>query len=194
MAMLNRRGFCHAAAAQLALAAMPRRAAATLARLDAAPSPVAAVLYDERFADAREFATALAALGATPFPIARGSGALWYGALAALLRRQGARVAGMATASERMIAISCGREMGLRPLFEGAHDGRASEGVAHSYRLQGAPASLIELTGSREPPSPGRLAEMLSHIQGDPQDCHEFARLGPKRNDHPGYLTSWLVG
>jgi hypothetical protein len=193
MAMLSRRGFCHAAAAQLALAAMPRPAAA-LARPDPARFPVAAVLYDERFADAREFATALSATGATPFPIARGSGALWHRALGALLRRQGARVAGMTTASERMIAASQGREMGLRALFEGAHDGRASEGVAHRYRLRGAPASLIELTGSREPPSPGRLAKMLTHIQGNPQDWHELACLGPKRDDHPGYLTSWLIG
>jgi len=155
---------------------------------------MAAVLYDERFRDAREFAAALERKGTIAFPIRGSSAGLWYGELRELLRRRTGKVAGMSTSTDLMIAVSCGRESGLRLLFEGAHDSRGTGYVAHRYRMLGA-AGLLGRLARESAPRPAELARFLMCMDETVRaEWSTVEAAGPGRTEHPAYFTTWLLG
>ena len=135
---MNRRDFLKGAgAAAIVPAALPdaiwgsgRNAAAATATSEPAASlivpPIAAVIYDERYADCRLFADALIRQGAVAFPANGDSAQLWYGSLRAHLAQHAGRVAGLTTYADFSVSQSCGRELSLATLYEGAHDARRS--------------------------------------------------------------------
>jgi hypothetical protein len=199
---MDRRRFCQSAAAAIGTAAVgaPSHASALAQGCDALP--ILAVLHDERYADAREFAFALRQRGALAFPISGSSAGHWYGELAALLRRKRGRVAGFTSYADLLVARYCGRELGQRLIFEGSHDARGGDEVRHRYRLIGV-GPLSELW--RVPPKDHReLAAALARIGQRSATSSRIERQsveasslietsGPKRPDHPGFLTSWLL-
>jgi hypothetical protein len=188
---VNRRGFCRSAAAGIAMAAINRPSFATaLAREHEAP--IGAVVYDERYGDAREFAAALQRQGAATLSIGSSSAAIWHKALEALLSRREGRIAGLSTDADLLVARSCAREAGFLPIFEGRHDARGSERVAHFLRMRGA-AHLFDGTMPSGGLRIGELALAVARLPWNAgADWIGVETEGPKSQDHPGYLTSWL--
>ena len=191
---MDRRAFCRSAAAGIAMAGIARRSHAAAQRQEAAASAISAVIYDERYQDACEFAAALRLRGATAFPIQGCSSGCWYGELGERLRQRGSRVAGLTSYADLLIARSCGREMALRSLFEGTHDARGPDRVRHLYRIS-APAPFLSSLARGEALIPSGLADILTRIgDGGATGWSMVEAEGRRRSDHPGYLTSWLLG
>jgi hypothetical protein len=189
---MNRRDFCVLAATGLGMNAINGVLPTVSGSRKDAASQIIAVVHDERFGDAREFADHLRKNGAIEFSIGNCSAAIWYGRLGTLLRRRRGMVAGMSTYADLLIAKDCGREMGFQLVFEGVHDARGSDHVAHFYRTRAL--HLTHQFAGYSALMPSDLAECLIHIgtQGW-QGWIGFEAIGPRRTDHPGYLTSWLL-
>jgi hypothetical protein len=204
--LVNRRNFVKGASAVIVPVVFlgPRLSAIAVARSMSAS--ITAVIYDERYCDCSAFAEALRRQGATAFPANGDSASLWYGALRAQLLRHGGRVAGFTTHSDLGVSQSCGRELQLKMLYQGAHDCRASSSLTH--RLRGRVDQQImaaAFTGGNAS-WPRRLARILCHIPGpdsgstaSPDDSadratwEETSVTTSRSGDHPGYLTSWLL-
>jgi hypothetical protein len=111
---VNRRGLLGVVSAGFAL---------TVLRPALSGSRPMTVIYDERYADARAFAAYFRAHGAAPLPTRGDATALWYGAL----RQEGGAVAGLTAYPDLIIARSCGRELGLRLVFERPYQDRLAD-------------------------------------------------------------------
>jgi hypothetical protein len=202
---MNRRDFLKNAGAAMVPAALPG-ALWTAApaktpeesRRIAAPgaTPVTAVLYDERYADCRAFAEALARRGATPFATNQDVVQLWYGALCAHLEKNPGGIAGLATYADFSSSWSCGRERGYAIRFEGEHDGRRCRTtLAHRLRTRGDDTKIA--AAFRNESWPAQLAEALAML-AEPaglavKTLRSAAATTPRAAGHPGYLNSWLL-
>jgi hypothetical protein len=161
-------------------------------------SPVTAVLYDERYGDARAFAAALAGRGATAHRTGQDVVSLWYREVRDLASQPCARIAGLTPHSDLALLRGCAVELRLKLLYEGLHDRRRSEGLAHSVRARGALANAAvrglcnaqtEWSGAlaavlARAASRGEWSAWLNVVQPD---------VGPAA-DHPGTLATWMIG
>jgi hypothetical protein len=189
---VNRRGFCRSAVAGIASAAISRPLLAAYLRGEPT-APIMAVVYDDRYGDGREFAAALQRRGAAALPIGSSSAVRWHDELGRLLARRDAKVAGLSSDADLLVAQACGRERGFVPIFEGRHDARGSERVAHLLRMRGD-AHLFDGLSSRGELRPADLAETIARLRyGTGNDWISVEAEGPKSHDHPGYLTTWLL-
>jgi len=162
---------------------------------------IRAVLYDERYADSRSFAQALEKQGAISFAVSGDAASVWYGALRVCLKQAGGSVAGMATHSDWLISRLCGRELGLKAVYEGSHDSRASHRLIH--RLHGGGAEREVYAALLHPGVPWAesiargLFRSLGRSGGAIGGTAPITRTDAVRtggsSDHPGYLTSWLL-
>lgn len=164
---------------------------------EAGTSRIAAVVYDERHSDCRSFAEILARHGATPFPVNGDCGGLWHGALTRHLAGNRGNVAGLTTDSDFVVSRACGRELGLRAVYEGAHDGRGSNQVAHRLRNPVYQREIVAALGSDGASWAETLAQSLFYPP-PPHDssaisCTPVLLTTPRSSDHPGYLTSWFL-
>ena len=159
---------------------------------------ISAVLYDERYADSRAFATALERQGVRSFATFGDAASVWYGALRATRARSGGSIAGMATDSDWVVSRACGREQGLGVAYEGSHDWRVPDRLVHRLYGNGlerevysalldldtvwyeAVASALLRAGRAERVKVGRSLAIA--------DAATRVFTG-----HPGYLTSWLL-
>lgn len=157
---------------------------------------IAAVVYDERYSDCRSFADILVRHGATPFPVNGDCGRLWHGALREHLAANRGKVAGLTADSDFVVSRACGRELGLRLIYEGAHDSRGANGVTHRLRSTAYPREIAAAFDSAGAAWAETLAQSLF---GGP--THDGAAIFGATvllktscsSDHPGYLTSWLL-
>ena len=191
-----------AAAAAAARSAPVRAAGAHAAnRGDFATEPrrpgIAAVIYDERYSDAREFASALESAGATAFASAQDPVPLWYRQLAPRSAREDARFAGLTPHSDLSLLAQCAAAHDLALLYEGVHDCRWASTVSHSLRARGGltdvAATAVFGAGPRWP---GALAAalhaaVLAGVWARPLEARHSA---PRAIDHPGTLVSWVIG
>jgi hypothetical protein len=126
-----------------------------------------AIVYDERYDEARAFAARVGPHVVALYPTRGDATDFWYGALRILLRQQGGAVAGLTTYSDLVIARSCGRESGLRLVFErnyrGGVDMVAPTGGGFDL-LVGATVSL----GSNKPARASELTAWLLQPRRDP--------------------------
>jgi hypothetical protein len=163
---------------------------------DAGDHRMAAVLYDERYADCRVFAETLAKRGVSTFSTRGDAGRIWYGTLRDDLMRFPGSVAGMTTDSDWGVSRGCGREAGFTVAYEGSHDFRMSGTISHSLRgcgLEGDVYSGI-LSG------PNAWAESIANALSSRRTPKQILS-GPRSplitslwtNDRLGYLTSWLL-
>jgi hypothetical protein len=158
-------------------------------------SRIAAVVYDERYSDCRSFADILVRHGATPFPVNGDCGRLWHGTLREHLVRNRGNVAGLTTDSDFVVSRACGRELGLRLVYEGAHDGRGSSNVMHRLRSTAYQREIVVALGNDGASWAESIAQSLLR-----QPSHDSTAIfgapvslkTPRSSDHPGYLTSWL--
>ncbi|HKV06356.1 MAG TPA: twin-arginine translocation signal domain-containing protein [Candidatus Acidoferrales bacterium] len=202
---MNRRDFLKGAGAAIVPAAIP----ATIWESQSQPDlpsrqvqtpgspPIAAVVFDERYADCKIFAAALVARGAIAFPAKGDSAQLWYGSLGAHLARSGGRVAGLTSDSDFVVARACGRELGLQVIYEGAHDGRASNGnLSHAVRSTAGSREIVAALAFPGAAWAESLAAALCRIPLTDRSRNPSASriVTPRSRNHPGYLASWLLG
>ncbi len=210
---MNRRDFLKGAgAAAIVPAALPdaiwgsgRNAAAATATSEPAASlivpPITAVVYDERYADCRLFADALIRQGAVAFPANGDSAQLWYGSLRAHLAQHAGRVAGLTTYADFSVSQSCGRELSLATLYEGAHDARrSSTNLTHRLRVTGDESEIAAALTDSVLPWAESLANVLCRAARGASPTTRDSALRNiatvttlRSRNHPGYLTSWLL-
>ena len=85
-------------------------------------APIDAVVFNDRYSDARAFAQALAALGVPVLSMAGDAGTLWHGALGKGLAGGHRRLVGVGTSMDFLILESLGREAGFKVRFLAQHD------------------------------------------------------------------------
>ena len=160
-------------------------------------SRISAVVYDERYADCRTFADTLARRGAVALPSGGDAVRVWYGALRKRLTHDPGLVAGFTTDSDLTVSRECGRELGLRLVYEGSHDSRASNRLTHRLRGTGAEKEVYAALLRDDIAWPEAIANALACqplaarlanvIAGAPVIAtSHFAT-------HPAYITSWLL-
>ena len=186
---MNRRGVLRFAAVGLAVPLLRRSRAAAAPHGDPVQQRMT-VIYDERYRDARAFALHLGHHGAVAWRTRGDATGLWYGAPASLLRQSNGAVAGLTTHSDLVIARSCGRELGLRLVFERRY------------------ASLLDRTfvagqdfARHHADAVGLLAEALTrsvagdYVAGDyvAGDYGAIETDGPVATDRSGHLVAWLL-
>ncbi|HTR46396.1 MAG TPA: hypothetical protein VMM16_03295 [Verrucomicrobiae bacterium] len=158
---------------------------------------IGAAVYDERYADCRAFAEALARQGAALFAAGGDAVALWYGPLREHLARYGGSVAGMTTESDLSVSRLCAREFGLRMAYEGSHDCRTSGRMKHHLRGKGEEREVYAALLRADRPWDQAIAEALCRPPLSERIVTAFARVPavttPSSSGHPVYLTSWLV-
>ncbi len=223
---MNRRDFVKRTGAAIVPVALlgPRLSAWIAANAASASAlrmaePITSVIYDGRYRDCRLFADTLVRQGAIAFPlngnfgqwVGADSASVWYGHLRAHLTRHGGRVAGLMTYSDSGVSQSCGRELHLKTVYEGAHDCRCSENLSHRLR-SGAEAHEIAAAfvggNARWPQylACGLCDFSRSDLRGvaslndfacggasNPVAWAEAFAKTSRSDDHPGYLTSWLL-
>jgi hypothetical protein len=202
---MNRRDFLRNAGAAIVPAALPGAmwtSASTAAHQGTAllpapgPTPITAVLYDERYADCRAFAEALGSRGAKSFATSQDAVRLWYGPLRAYLEKNPGRVAGLATYADFSSSWACSRELGFGIRFEGEHDGRRSRTtLVHRLRTRGDDAEIAASFANESWPT--RLAGALARLPGSAETEMVAPRSStattPRGSGYPGYLSSWLL-
>ncbi|HXR89781.1 MAG TPA: hypothetical protein VN750_05805 [Steroidobacteraceae bacterium] len=162
-----------------------------------------AVVFNERYSDARAFAQALAAAGVPALAMAGDAGALWHGALRKRVAGGYRRVAGVGTSMDLLILESLGGEAGLKVRFLAQHDCRGSRTLTHAIAGESAAyGSLAEELAA--PDWPVRLAAALPRLAE--QACAgqavsvataaglRVATTVERSHDHPGMLFSWILG
>jgi hypothetical protein len=162
-----------------------------------------AVVFNDRYSDARAFAQALAATGVPALAMAGDAGTLWHGALGKRVAGGCRRLAGVGTSMDLLILESLGREAGLRVRFLAQHDSRGSRTLTHS--IAGDAAAYAGIAGELSTPDwPARLAAALpgwaDHAcAGQAVSIATAAGLRvitpvERSPDHPGMLLSWILG
>jgi len=178
MTSVDRRSALVGGAAGAVLFASSRARAATHV-MPASDGGATMALFDDRYADARRFASAAGRLGARP--IALGAGGpieLW-----SLVAGVGvSRVIGLTTYADRMVLLGLAKEAGARLVFDAEHDGRGAATIAHKVRT-GGPFAADGAAWAE------RLAAMLLRD-------HDAGRAGPapRGPGFPGTLCSWAIG
>ena len=158
---------------------------------------ISAVLFDERYADCRAFADVLAQHGAVAFPTPGDAVSVWYTALRRHLLRHGGSVAGMTTDSDLVSSRECGRELKLEIVYEGSHDGRASDRLVHRLHGNGVEREVYAALLRAEKPWAESVASGLSRssligrLVGSVAAVATVSTL--ESTGHPGYITSWLL-
>jgi len=135
-------------------------------------------LFDTRYADARRFAAAARALGASALPIVHDMVWQWR----ALGSAQPARLIGLTTGSDQMILAALAMEHGGRIMFEADHDGRGGSVIAHRTRQGPSFATSDDAWAER-------LASHLLIGRGTSGASH----CAPRAADFPGSLRSCLI-
>ena len=193
---MNRRDLLkRAGAAIIPAAILGSRLPAMGAPWEPGISRIAAVVYDERYSDCRAFADILVRRGATPFPVKGDCVRLWHGALREHLLANCGNVAGLTTDSDFVVSRVCGRELGLRLVYEGGHDSRRSSNVAHRLRGAADQREIVATLGSGGTSWPETLAQALLRMPSHDVAaifCAPVSLKTSRSSDHPGYLTSWL--
>jgi hypothetical protein len=198
---LNKREFIGGAIA-LTGSALASDALASDARPRAAlgcdGSPVTAVLYDERYGDARAFAAALAGRGASAHCTGQDVVAQWYRDVRVLASQPRARIAGLTPQSDLALLQGCAAELRLKLLYEGLHDRRHTDGLVHAVRARGAlaHAAVRGLCGAQTE-WPAAIAAVLARAasRGEWSAWLNVVHsdVAPAA-DHPGTLATWMIG
>ena len=193
---MKRREFLKGAAIVPASVAASRWSAIA-EKLGAGQSKITAVVYDERYADCRMFADALVRRGAVSFATGGDVVSIWYGALRDHLSRFGGSVAGMTTDADLSASRECGRELGLRIVYEGSHDGRVPGRLQHHLRGRDEANAVYGALLRGDESWAESIAEGLASPTLTEQIIEAVAGSSsvttPRPAGYRGYLTSWLL-
>lgn len=151
------------------------------------------VLVDEELEDSIAFAQALTARGALAFSVQDDIGRLWFGELGAAFK-PGHAIAGLTSHSELLVSAEFARQHGARIRFEGAHDCRGSDTLAHSLRLAAQDEALSAALVSADTAWPRVLASHLPDLaKCDVMRVTSCSTSTQRTASHPGSLYSWVI-
>jgi hypothetical protein len=195
---MDKREFIHSALGLIATAAIaPACDAPALApRVDSgkASPRISAVVYDERYGDSRQFATALGQRGAAQFASNQEPVDLWYAVLRAHALQPGARIAGLSCYSDLELLRSCARESQLRLVYRGMHDCRTTGRLTHTVWADRGLDELVRHLGRCARAWSVALAAGLNQIETrTPLYKRVLATNVIATADYPGTLASWLM-
>lgn len=196
--MVNRREFVRGSVAATFLPALagvlgPGAAAAAGGR--GYYLPLHRVVFDRRYAEAREFAARASGFGASVHPVAGDVTALWYRDLDPRWRRGPAAIAGLTDES----ALFCLQELAwgaarMRVVFRADHRPAGSAGVAHRVSAGAGLQAEVPDLGTAGRAWSRRLAEMMTHIpEGLVQGPAAVTRCRASASDNPPQLVSWVI-
>ncbi len=204
--MITKRALLTGAASVAALAATTSwRSVVSAESAAASVTPFDAIVFNDRYADARAFAQSFAAQGTQTLPIGGDAGTLWYGTLRKRIAAGQTRLAGIGTYMDFFIFETLARDVDLKARFRGQHDCRGRRTLTHSlFSGECAPqvARAVELAGAEWPaglaaalPRVGNSASR-SYGVGSPPSLKAAAIVATsveRSHDHPGLLVSWVL-
>jgi hypothetical protein len=184
---MNKREFMKTTAAVFTAASLPLQARESTA--------IAAIVFDERFSDARAFARQLEHMGARAFATAQNAGRLCYGALREYISRPGVQLAGFTPYSDVYVVQTFATGHRLRLLFEGIHDCRRSSTLRHELSVSEALSGLASKLENAGPQWSTLLARTVGSRPLSKPVLRESVRTSTDRaTDNPGMLVSWVLG
>jgi hypothetical protein len=194
VATMNRRDFVRTAGAFAVPALLAPASLTKVAGFKSELSPIAAVVFDQRYSDARKFSDALMHQGAAGFATDGDAVSVWYSTLRDYLAQKGGRAAGLTTFSDFAIMRVCAAELKLNFLYQGFHDGRMGDMRHVIFTLRGDSMTAQILHSGTD--WPRVLADMLTRgaDKGMPEAPVSIASSKGKTADHPGFLVSWVIG
>jgi hypothetical protein len=154
-----------------------------------------AVIYDERYADARRFAAVLGEEGAALLPARSNLVRLWYEAPSRTILANATRIAGLTTQSDAVVARAMAAARGLRVLYEAMHDGRGMAGLTHRFERANGPELARRINNSGAAWAGVVAAEVNAAALACDGAALAARTVGENRSpDFPGTLASWLLG
>ena len=192
---MNKREFLGSAGAlgALTLVGGPLAAPAELGAVSAVP--LAAVIFDERYSDARNFAQALRGRGARPLATQLDVSRLWTNELDALAGTTAGALAGFTPYSDLLLMADWGASRSLRVRYLGMHDSRASAVLRHRLRLMAGSDGRFQGLDWHQDGWAAMLARHLadSAFEG-PRKCSLSLTTRQRPGaDFPGTLVSWVI-
>ncbi len=154
------------------------------------------VVFNERYADARLFASTFSAHAGTVLPMNGDAGLLWYRKLRASVQNRASRIAGIGTHVDLLVLETLARDAGLRVRYRGEHDCRGALNLTHRMSAGAGSPQLASAMAAAGCSWPAELARALSEDAGDCWTAENplLACTNAQRSeDHPGLLVSWVL-
>jgi hypothetical protein len=153
------------------------------------------VVYDDRFAESREFAESLNGLGADTYPIAGDITELWYKDLYHQWERKPVPIAGLTSATSLFCLEQLARDQRLRVVFRANHNYLSDGSIQH--RLYGPKTLLQQEMGLTYSPNEwtGRMAMLVSSYPTSSSPLVETIITTPATDSfyQKESLVSWVI-
>lgn len=185
--MANRREFLQTAALLSALPLAQRGLSRALP-----PTPLDIVVFDRRYAEARDFGALAAAQGALVRDFSADITDLWKQDLRERWKASAGLVAGLSERPALFLLERLGWDHGQRVVFEAEHELRAGGHVRHRVLRSGNARLAAELT-SAGAAWPGVLAEALRQPHNASTDIHPTEAAMAAHRGEGSKLYSWII-
>jgi hypothetical protein len=196
--MASRREFLQIGVAALALPISARAglAPAILGQAnESTPTPLYKVIFDERFASSRAFASEVNRLGASVYGIKGDITDLWFNDLDARWKKEPIGIAGLTEHGPLFCLERLSWDHGMRVVYRADHAYRAEGYMEHE--LSGSERMLCEAVNlsSSGPDWSGRTASLLTRCPANKAQASKMTVVTPtvKQADDPEHLVSWVI-
>ena len=196
--MANRREFLQAGLTALAVPLAARTALSpelSILAGQAAVTPLYKVIFDERFAACRAFATEAQNLGATVHAIRADMTSLWYEDLYARWKQGPAAIAGLTAYGAFFCLERLAWDQRMRVVFRGEHT--FVSGARLEHKLTAPPDVLRDAVGLSDngPDWASRIASIVTRFPAErarAEWLHITTGLA-RQADDPEHLVSWVI-
>jgi hypothetical protein len=155
--------------------------------------PFHRAVFDERFAECRDFAAELRSAGVRTSAICGDVAALWYDDLRARLSENRLPMAGLTDRAALFCLEELARDVGMRVIFRADH---LIDPDGHTQHTAAGQPSLVAVTHSL-PPQPGfgrAIARLFGQFDtSEPRHGCAQKRTGPFSPKDKMALVSWLI-
>lgn len=196
--MASRREFLQIGVAALALPISARaglKPAATSAAGELAPTQLYKVIFDERHASSRAFASEVKRLGAPVCAIKGDITDLWFNDLDARWRKEPVAIAGLTEHGPLFCLERLAWDHGMRVVYRADHTYRADGYMEHE--LSGSERMLREAVdlSSSGPDWSSRVASLLTRCPASRAQASKLTVVTPavKQAGDPEHLVSWVI-
>ena len=196
--MASRREFLQIGVAALALPISARAglAPAILGQAnESTPTPLYKVIFDERFASSRAFASEVKRLGASVYGIKGDITDLWFNDLDARWKKEAIGIAGLTEHGPLFCLERLAWDHGMRVVYRADHTYRADGYMEHE--LSGSERMLREAVNisSSGPDWSSRTASLLTRCPANKAQASKMTVVTPavKKADDPEHLVSWVI-
>jgi hypothetical protein len=191
--MVNRRGVLKIGAATMAGALMNLPVRGRNVAPASVHSALHRAIFDERFAECRDFAAELQSAGVLASAIRGDVARLWYDDLRVHLRASRLPIAGLTERAALFCLEELARDVGMRVIFRADH---TTEQNGHTQHAAFGLVSLVAATHNL-PVEAGfgrEMAQLLSRFDiNEPRDSAAQKRTGPFSPENKTALVSWVI-